>query len=216
LKVALNNNHSIKTFICFINFISGKIKSKCDEASKLLEESQDLTVRLLDELKNLHMIQTTLCLVLNVSQISFRTLGSIASVGGEALVALLARNIPNIEKSSKALSFMFGVGGINFGFKFSAGKVVAPVVGKQAASGIAKTSLRVIGTAAVGVGILMDVLNIVDNKKALDGKKLSDQATALEDAANEMENEMKQLDEVFATPSSGGKELIPIPASRMK
>jgi hypothetical protein len=90
------------------------------------------------------------------------------------------------------------------------------VVGKQAASGIAKTSLRVIGTAAVGVGILMDVLNIVDNKKALDGKKLSDQATALEDAANEMENEMKQLDEVFATPSSGGKELIPIPASRMK
>jgi hypothetical protein len=57
------------------------------------------------------------------------------------------------------------------------------VVGKQAASGIAKTSLRVIGTAAVGVGILMDVLNIVDNKKALDGKKLSDQATALEDAA---------------------------------
>jgi hypothetical protein len=81
-----------------------------------------------------------------------------------------------------------------FGFTFSAGKVVAPVVGKQAASGIAKTSLRVIGTAAVGVGILMDVLNIVDNKKALDGKKLSDQATALEDAANEMENEMKQLD----------------------
>jgi hypothetical protein len=79
----------------------GKIKSKCDEASKLLEESQDLTVRLLDELKNLHMIQTTLCLALNVSQISFRTLGSIASVGGEALVALLARNIPNIEKSSK-------------------------------------------------------------------------------------------------------------------
>ena len=214
--MALNNNHSIKTFICFINFISGKIKSKCDEASKLLEESQDLTVRLLDELKNLHMIQTTLCLVLNVSQISFRTLGSIASVGGEALVALLARNIPNIEKSSKALSFMFGVGGVKFGFTFSAGKVVAPVVGKQAASGIAKTSLRVIGTAAVGVGILMDVLNIVDNKKALDGKKLSDQATALEDAANEMENEMKQLDEVFATPSSGGKELIPIPASRMK
>jgi hypothetical protein len=63
---------------------------------------------------------------------------------------------------------------------------------------------------------LGDVLNIVDNKKALDGKKLSDQATALEDAANEMENEMKQLDEVFATPSSGEKELIPIPASRMK
>jgi hypothetical protein len=53
-------------------YLGGKIKSKCDEASKLLEESQDLTVRLLDELKNLHMIQTTLCLALNVSQISFR------------------------------------------------------------------------------------------------------------------------------------------------
>ena len=165
------------------------------------------------------MIQTNLCIVLNISQISFRTLGSIASVGGEALVALLARNIPNIEKSSKALSFMFGVGGINFGFKFSAehaGKVVAPVVGKQVASGIAKTSLRVIGTAAIGVGILMDVLSIVDNKKALDGKKLSDQATALEDAAKEMENEMKSLDKLFATPSSEEKELIPILASPMK
>lgn len=159
----------------------------------------------------MHTLQTNLCIVLNISQISFRTLGSIASIGGEALVALLARNIPNIETS-----FMFGVGGINFGFKFSAGKVVAPVVGKQAASGIAKTSLRVIGTAAVGVGILVDVLNIIDNKKALDGKKLSDQASALEDAANEMENEMKILEELFATSSSEEKELIPILASPVK
>ena len=195
-----------KTFICFIPFISGNISSKCNAAITLLQISRDLTAKLTDKAKQLHEVQKKLCIVLKTSHILLKAVGLAC---GETLIGLMTRNIPNIEQSSKALFMMFGSSGTTVSFVIieGTGLVAVPMAGK-AASGMAKKSLRFIGAAAVGIAFIVDVVTIVNNAGALDQNKLSDVVTGLEDATNEMENEMKRFDQVFAISSSGQNTLI--------
>lgn len=168
----------------------------------LLEVSHNLTAELLDHANMLYKVQTCLCIVLKIRHLSLSAVG-FACEAGEALFASMSRNIPNVEQSSRALVAMFQ----------SPETTVCATVSvnstrKVVASGIAKTSLRFIETTVVGIAILLEVVEIVDNAKAVDQKKLSDLVTRLEKAANEMENEMKIFDEVFATPSSSAQTPI--------
>lgn len=149
------------------------------------------------------MVQTTLCTVLKICHFSLNA-ASLACKSGEALVDLMSENIPNIEQSSITLIHMLPSEGTSACVKVSVSSsenVAAPMAVK-AASGIAKKSLRIIGTAAVSISIIMDFVSIVENVKALDSRKLSDIVATLEKVASEMEDEMKKYDEVFATPSS--------------
>ena len=191
---------------------SSEIESKCNEASTLLEVNQDLEDDLLDEAKKLHRLQTRVCMALKIPHMSLSAVGSAC---GKALYDSMSRNIPHIEHSSKVISYIFQrpettvyvTVSIN-----STREVVAPMIGKQAASGISKKSLRVIGSAAVGIAILADVVKIVSNAKALDLGTLSDLVAKLEKEANKMENKMKddfgKFGEMFATPSSAQISLI--------
>ena len=185
---------------------SSDISSKCNEAITLLQISRDLTAKLTEQTKKLHEAQTQLCIVLKTSHIILKAVGLAC---GETLIGLMTRNIPNIEQSSRTLLIMFESSGTTVcvvSIK-STGPVAAPVAGK-AVSGMAKKSLRCIGAAAVGIALIVDVVNIVNNAGALDQNKLSDMVTGLEDAANEMENEMKRYDQVFTIPSSVQNTLI--------
>ena len=188
-------SNDFQNIICFINilyFISGGIEAKCNEASTLLEVIQKRTEKFRGQIKNLYTLQRSVCISLKISHISLHAIGFAC---GKAVRDSISRNIPYIEQSSKTLFYMCQrpektvCAALNI---TSTRTVVAPVVGKQAASGIAKkTSLRVIGTAAVCIAILVDVAKIANNRAALNQGKHSDLVTRLEDVANEMETEMK-------------------------
>ena len=184
-------SNDFQNIICFIYFISGGIQAKCDQVSTLLKVIQERTEEFSGLIKNLYILQRSVCTPLEIGHISLRAIGLAC---GEAVRASISRNIPYIEKSSKALFLIFKnqettvcvAASVN-----STRKVVAPVVGKQATSGIAKqSSLRLIGAAAICITILVDVKMIADNTAALNQEKRSDLVTRLEDAANKMETEM--------------------------
>lgn len=185
-------SNDFQNIICFIHFISGGIQSKCNEASTLLEVIQNRSVEFREQIKNLYRLQRSVCIPLEIGYISLR---AVSFACGKALSDLVLRNIPNIEQSSKALSFMYGCPEttVSATLSFTSTKnATAPVVAKQAGSGIGKkSSLRIIGTAAVGIVILMDIVKIVQNTKALEQGKRSELVTRLEDTANEMETELK-------------------------
>lgn len=168
------------------------IEAKCNEASTLLEVIQKRTEKFRGQIKNLYTSQRSVCISLKITHISLHAIGFAC---GKAVRDSISRNIPYIEQSSKALWLMYQSPETTICAAFnvtSTRTVVAPVVGKQAASGIAKkTSLRVIGTAAVCIAILVDVAKIANNRAALNQGKHSDLVTRLEDVANEMETEMK-------------------------
>ena len=184
-------SNDFQNIICFIYFISGGIQAKCDQVSIILKVIEEHTEEFRGLIKNLYRLQRSVCTPLDIGHISLSAIG--LAFGG-AVRASISRNIPYIEESSRALSLMAKTQKTTYSIAFSFNhtkNVVAPVVGKQATSGIAKQSpLRLIGPAAICITILMDIKMIADNTEALNQGKLSDLVTRLEDAANKMETEM--------------------------
>ena len=171
-----------------MNFISGGIKTKCSEVSALLNEIANVTTELADLVENLFKIHNVVCAMVNSDHISFSALGSLGaatSKGGESLVTL----IPHIESTSKTLFAMFG--------GKTTGKVSTPIFGKVTTE-VAKKSLRFVGGVAVGISIIADVVNIVNNVGALREGKLSDVVIGIYAAVKDIENEKKRYDKVFA------------------
>jgi hypothetical protein len=178
---------TFKTLICFIHFISGEIQSKFSEGSTLLEVSPNRGTESVDLAKKLYMVQEQFCRAKKIGHVLLSVLGFAVCKGGEALV------------DWSVLYFMLQSEGTNACVKVginSCEHVVAPMAGKA----IAKKYLRVIGTAAVGIGILLDFVEIIQSLKALDSKKLSDIVDTLEKAANEAEDVMKNIEKILATP----------------
>jgi hypothetical protein len=187
-------SNDFQNIICFIYFISGGIQAKCDQVSTLLKVIQERTEEFHGLIKNLYRLQRSVCTPLQIGHISLSAIGLAC---GEGVRAAISRNIPYIEKSSRTLFLMYKnqERTVCVAASFNkTRKVVAPVVGKQATSGIAKqSSLCIIGAAAIFITILVDVKMIADNTAALNQEKRSDLVTRLEDAANKMETEMNNF-----------------------
>ena len=165
-----------------------EIKRKCNEASALLKKIANLTTKLVNLVEILLTIQNVVCEMLYSEHISFSALGSLGdstSKGCESLVTL----IPHIESTSKKLFAMFR--------GRTTGKVSAPIFGKVTTE-VAKKSLRVVGTVAVGISIIADVVTIVNNVRALKEGELSVAVTGIFAAVKHMEKEMERYDKLFA------------------
>ena len=168
---------------------SSGIQAKCNQVSMLLKVIEEHTEEFHGLIKNLYRLQKSVCTPLDIDHISLSAIGLAC---GEAVRASILRSIPYIEESSMALLLVCTnqetvcvAVSVN-----STREVIAPVVGKQATSGIAKrSSLRFIGVAAICITILMDIKKIADNTAALNQKKFSDLVTRLEEIANKMETE---------------------------
>lgn len=180
---------TFKTLICFIHFISGEIQSKLNEASTLLEVSSIRRKASVDLVMKLYMVQEQFCRAKKINRLLFSVLGIAVCKGGEALVDWIV------------LSFMFRSEGTNVCDKVginSCEHVVAPMAG-NAASEIAKKYLRVIGTAAVGIGIILEIVEIMQSVNALELKKLSDVVATLERVADELQDVMTNIDKIVAS-----------------
>lgn len=183
-------SNDFQNIICFIYFISGGIQAKCNEVSMLLKVIEEHTEEFHGLIKNLYRLQKSVCTPLDIDHISLSAIGLAC---GEAVRASILRSIPYIEESSMALLLVCKNQETTVCVAVSVNstrEVIAPVVGKQATSGIAKrSSLRFIGVAAICITILVDIKKIADNTAALNQNKLSDLVTRLEDIANKMETE---------------------------
>lgn len=165
---------------------SSEIQSKLNEASTLLEVSSVRGKASVDLVMKLYMVQEQFCRAKKINRLLFSVLGIAVCKGGEALVDWIV------------LSFMFRSEGTNVCDKVginSCEHVVAPMAG-NAASEIAKKYLRVIGTAAVGIGIILEIVEIIQSVNALELKKLSDVVATLERVADELQDAVTNIDQI--------------------
>jgi hypothetical protein len=143
----------------------------------LLKVIANLTTKLGDLVTNLHNIQNVAYQIRNTDYGSFKgvcVLGAVTSKGCESLVTLVSK----------------------FGGKATE-KASAPVA-RKVTTEIAKKTFRFVGTVAVGLSIIADVVNIVDSVKALKEGQLSDAVAGIFTAINDMEEQVLIFDKVFA------------------
>lgn len=153
------------------------ITTKCNEAMALLKVIVNLSTELAGLVENLYNIQNMACEMWNTSYRSFKavcSLGAVTSKGCESMLTMMSK----------------------FGGKTTE-RVSAPIAGKVTTE-VVKKSFRFVGTVAVGISVIADVVNIVNNVRALKDEELSVMVTGIQAAVTNMIKEKNRYDNMFA------------------